>query len=124
MFQGSQCQPEFVPSANKFIKNARQRILDAKIIEMQNLNSLESCDAIDDLNLRNNCKSKIAIEKSLSNNDNSWCDNLDPSLRDACKDEFFVNLAVSKKDKKICDNVKNDDTKNNCKNIVDVILWE
>jgi roadblock/LC7 domain-containing protein len=36
VFQGSQCHPEFVPSANKFVKNARQRILDAKIIEMQN----------------------------------------------------------------------------------------
>jgi len=32
----SKCHPEFVPSANKFVKNARQRVLDAKIIEMQN----------------------------------------------------------------------------------------
>ena len=36
IFKGSECHPKFVPSANKFVKNARQRVLDAKVIEIKN----------------------------------------------------------------------------------------
>ena len=36
VLKGSECNPTFVPSANKFVKNSRQKVLDAKILKKNN----------------------------------------------------------------------------------------